>query len=204
MKAALDETSPEGPKGIFYVVGSALVIADEVTAKKYLRNVIDQPHRQRPFHWSQEGQVARTRMMDCLEDLGAVAHVCIHYPTGRRRLNAARSSGFAEIIPGMLHDGVTELCIESRGLREDERDKATILDTLNNLGASRSLTYDWYTKEEPLLWLADAICGVVGEYLLGTEDVGYFDQLQKAGVIKELIYINSNLIQEMRKSRFPS
>ena len=193
MKAALDETSPEGPKGIFYVVGSAVVIADEVTAEKDLRNVIEKPERKRPFHWSQEGPVARNRMMDCLEDLGVVAHICVHYPTGRHRLNNARSSGIAKMIPYLLHDGVTELYIESRGFREDERDKATILDTLNDLDSSGSLTYGWHGKGEPLLWLADAICGVVREYLLDTKDAGYFDRLQKTGVIKEPIYINPNL-----------
>ena len=192
MKAALDETSPEGPRGIFYVVGSVVVIADEVTTSKHLRNVIDQPRRVRPFHWSQEGPVARNRMIDCLEDLGAVAHICVHYPTGRRRLGAARSNGIAEVIPRLLHDGVTELRIESRGIQEDERDKATILDVLNSIGSSGSLTYRWYEKGEPLLWLADAICGAMGEYLLSTEDTGYFDRLQKTGVIKEPIYINSN------------
>jgi len=41
-------------------------------------------------------------------------------------------------------------------------------------------------------------------YPLDTKGAGYFDQLQKAGVINEPIYINSNSTQEMRKSRFPS
>ena len=96
------------------------------------------------------------------------------------------------MIPYLLHDGVTELYIESRGFREDERDKATIIGTPNDLDASGSLTYRWHGKAEPLRWLADAICGVVREYLLDTKDAGYFDRLQKTGVIKEPIYINPN------------
>ena len=125
-----------------------------------------------------------------MEHIGAVDHVCVHYPTGRRRLNAARSSGIAKISPQMLHAGVTHLHIESRGLRQDEHDKATILDVPNNLGSSGSLNYDWHGKEEPFLWMADAIRGVVREFLLGTEDAGYFDRLQKTGVINEPVYIS--------------
>ena len=86
--------------------------------------------------------------------------------------------------------GSRHLHIESRGLRQDEHDKATILDVLNNLGSSGSLNYDWHGKEEPFLWMADAIRGVVRAFLLGTEDAGYFDRLQKTGVINELVYIS--------------
>lgn len=194
MNAVLDETFPQGPKGVFYVVASAVLIADEDTSKKLLRDVVQQPNRTRPFHWNQEGPLARNKMMECLIDLGVVAHICIHYPTGRKRLDVARSRGITEIIPHLLKDGVTELRIESRGSREDARDKATILDTLNNLCYTGSLTYGWYRKEEPLLWLADALCGATREFLLSTKYADYFSELQDTGVIKQPIFINDNSI----------
>ena len=40
-----------------------------------------------------------------------------------------------------------EIRIEVRGSWEDARDEATILDALNNLGSSGSLTYGWHGKE---------------------------------------------------------
>ncbi len=189
MKAALDETSPEDSGGVFYVVGSTVLIADEITAAKALAAVIDQPGRKRPFHWHTEGSETRARMVECLAELGAVAHVCVHYPTGRRRVVKARERALAEVIPHLLDDGATELMIESRGTREDARDRATILDSLRDLGAPGALGYSWHPKTEPLLWLADAVCGAVREYLLQTAEMTYFEQLQANGTLGELIYI---------------
>lgn len=40
--------------------------------------------------------------------------------------------------------------------------------------------YDWRTKAEPILWVADAICGVTAEHLLGGP-AAHFDRLAKAG-----------------------
>jgi len=101
-------------------------------------------------------------------------------------------SGIAKIIPQMLHAGVTQVHIESRGLRQDERDKGTILDALKNLDSSGSLNYYWPGMEEFFLWMAVEICGVVREFLLGIKDAGYFDRLQKTGVINEPICISPN------------
>lgn len=32
------------------------------------------------------------------------------------------------------------------------------------------IRYDWRTKDEPLLWIADAISGAVSEHLTGKDD----------------------------------
>ncbi len=67
-------------------------------------------------------------------------------------------SGIAKIIPQMLHAGVTQVYIESRGLRQDERDKGTILDALKNFGSSGSLNYDWHGMEELSFgWLSQSV-----------------------------------------------
>jgi len=41
-----------------------------------------------------------------------------------------------------------------------------------------------------LLWLADAVCGSIREYLMG-ENSSSFEQLRELGVVTEPIYIRS-------------
>jgi hypothetical protein len=89
-----------------------------------------------------------------------------------------------------MQDGASLLLIESRGADEDLRDRAVILDTLNELGTSGRLAYEWRSKSEPLLWLADGICGVVRQHLLQSDESA-FQELKAGGVIDELIYISS-------------
>jgi len=188
MLAVLDETYPELPGGVAYVVGAAVILSEEHAARAAVTGIFAET-RVRPFHWHEEGPAAREAMIAVLAEIGAVAHVCVHYPTGRKKLEAARGRALGEVVPRVLGDGASTLLIESRGAVEDGRDRAVILDTLNALNRSGELHYEWRTKAESLLWLADCICGTVREHLLGIDDRP-FEQLRAAGVIDQLIYIS--------------
>jgi hypothetical protein len=190
MLAVLDETYPELPGGVAYVVGAAVILAEEHAARAAVTGIFGDMQRVRPFHWHEEGPAAREAMIAVLGEIGAVAHVCVHYPTGRKKLEAARAGALGEVVPLILRDGASTLLIESRGAVEDSRDRAVILDTLNALDRSGELHYEWRTKAEPLLWLADCICGTVREQLLQIDDQP-FEQLRATGVIDQLIYISS-------------
>ncbi len=128
--------------------------------------------------------------MDCLRDAGAHAHVCVHYPTGRKKLEAARAGALQTVVPKIVHDGASLLLIESRGDTEDRRDRGVILDTLNALERPGELAYEWRTKSETLLWLADGVCGAVREHLLQVNDEP-LNALRAAGVIGQLDYVSS-------------
>lgn len=203
MRAALDETYPELRGGIAYVVAATVVIADEAATTAALAGVLTETGRKRPFHWHREGPAAKTRLVDCLIEVGAVAHVCVHYPTGRKRTEAARAAGLRRVIPLLVAEGTTELIIESRA-DQDPRDQAVILDMLHDLGAPGALAYHWRPKTEPFLWLADGVCGAVRGFLLADTDQAHYDRLCHAGVIDDLIYINDAPPPDMRKSRLPS
>jgi hypothetical protein len=188
--AVLDETYPELPGGVAYVVGAAVILADEHDARAAVAGIFASTVRQRPFHWHQEGPTARKAIIDVLCEIGAVAHVCVHYPTGRKKLESARGGALHTVIPKIVHDGASLLLIESRGELEDRRDRAVILDTLNALERPGELAYGWRDKSEALLWLADGICGAVRQHLLQIDDSS-FDALRHAGVIDRLHYISS-------------
>jgi len=43
--------------------------------------------------------------------------------------------------------------------------------------------YDWRSKAEPLLWIADAACGIAADHLLGRRPENY-ERLHALGLIE--------------------
>jgi hypothetical protein len=204
VKALMDESSPEASGGIFYIVTAVVTVTDEADTKAALEKVLVSPGRRRPFHWVDEGPTARDGMIRCLVEVGATAHVAVHYPTARSGIEAARARCISDIVPRVLREGATELLIESRNATMDAGDRAVILDILAELNLSGQVPYGHGTKQEPLLWLADAVCGVVGEYVQRREG-GPFAMLETAGVVGLPVYLTpQKKPPEKRKSRFPS
>lgn len=183
MIAVIDESSPEGPGGIYYVVSAAVLLDADVVGTAL--GALFDAQRTRPFHWTREGPEARARVVELLCTSGVVAHVTVHHPVGRRRQEQARTAALEELVPLIAAEGATELVIESRRPKDDERDRSTILDVARALDLV--LTYRWEAKEERLLWLADAVCGAVKEYLLG-EDAAPYELLHASGVLSEIRY----------------
>lgn len=183
MIAVMDESAPADPRGIYYVVSVAVLLdVDHVTGKL---GAILPLGRRRPFHWVDEGPGAREAMIELLCACGVVGHVVVHHPTGRKRQEEARGRAVRELVPLAIGEGATELIIESRGEREDSRDRGTMIEIVR--GLDTALAYCWKPKAEPLLWIADAICGVMKEYLL-REDSAPYERLRASGVLGDPQY----------------
>ncbi len=181
--AVIDETTPADAGGIYYVVSSAVVLdVDSVRSALASSRPAD---RTRPFHWVDEGSHARDAMVDLICSTGTIAQVTVCYTTGRRRQEQARRLALAELVPMIALEGAREIVIESRSRREDARDRETLIEATRGLAGT--LTYRWETKAEPILWIADAVCGVVKEYLLG-DDTTAFERLQAGAVIKQILF----------------
>ena len=84
-------------------------------------------------------------------------------------------------------EGVGHLVIESRGQREDGRDRSVILNCFRERTAA-TFSYDWRTKAEPLLWYPDALAGVVREHLTDGQSAG-FSFLQRNLTVTEVRYM---------------
>ncbi|KAA0233129.1 MAG: hypothetical protein EDR02_14460 [Actinobacteria bacterium] len=181
--AVLDEAAPADRRGIYYVVTAAIML-DVDAVRRGLAEVVP-ADRTRPFHWSAEGPRARTRMVELLIETGVVAHVVVHYPTGRRRQEEARRNAMVELVPLVVADGAAELIIESRSEREDQRDRQSVIEAMRL--AEHTIRYRWEPKSESLLWVADAVCGAVKEYVLH-EDGSWLGRLELGAVLSELRY----------------
>ena len=176
MMGVLDETTPEVGGGILYTVVSGLIIRDEEEARTELSHIVS--GRQRGFHWMTEGPVARSAMVSCLTAIDVVGSAVVA-ECGRRGQEAARERALRASVEELLGSGCSRLIIESRSSRQDDRDRGVILDLLRGMPDTVALKYEWQSKEEPLLWVPDAIGGVVREYLLG-EPSPWFDKIQAA------------------------
>lgn len=173
-----DESAPETGAGVLYVVGAAAVI-DPAVVRLELDGLL-QPPRNRPFHWSSEGRNARQGIIDVIADAGvvAIAHV---RQVGRRGQLDARGDMIRLLADFTTNEGATHLMIETSDQVTMSRDRAVLLDHHRSDGGV-PFAYDWRTKRESLLWIADTVAGATGEWAAG-KNSSWFEQLQARGVL---------------------
>lgn len=176
--AVIDESSPVAGAGVYYIVTAAVVL-DWSSMRHRIAGVIGE--RTSPFHYRSEGPEAIERMATVLEEAEMVASV-LWRPVARRGQVAARRDLLAVQARRLAHDGVTHLIIESGDAASDQRDRQTLLDAFAADGGV-PFRYDWRSKAESLLWIADAICGVTARHLLEGSNA-IFDRLADAGIIE--------------------
>ena len=148
-------------------------------------------HRKRPFHWNDEGPERRVEAVALLEDHVAATYLLAR-PTGIHHPLDARRKLLAHLVAELLNHRVDHVVIESSQVpANDGRDRDTILDSLRADSANRTFTYDWRAKTEPLVWYPDALAGVAHEFLADRQ-THHFQRLQRAEVITEIHYPNSD------------
>ena len=163
--AVIDESAPIAGSGVFYILTTAVLI-DPAHATAAVASVLGQ--RQNPFHWSREGVTARQRMVDTIGDLGTVG-AARWRPVARTGQVSARRALLTSHLLAMSAEGASHLIIESGDAATNLRDAKTILDTFKPTGGV-PFHYDWRSKAEPLLWIADAISGAASDYLANRND----------------------------------
>lgn len=179
--AVIDETVPEVGAGVHYVLTTAVTLSPTDIDQALAQLFSDTPQRKRPFHWHKEGPTARTRITDIIVEHGVVAHS--RYQTvGRRGQRNARQLLLAELSAQLHVEGVDHLIIESVDDVTNGRDKRTLLDKFEPSGGV-PFVYDWRSKSERVLWIADAINGAIHDYLI-RGDVTWFSQLTEGGVLE--------------------
>jgi aspartate oxidase len=177
--AVIDESSPQNTAGgVTYVVAIAALF-DPHRALASLGALFTADRRRR-FHWEREGTIARTRIIEIAAEIGVVATA--HYAhVGRRGQSRARQGMLAEMVRDAAADGVDHLVIEASDAATVGRDRVTLLRTFEGTGGV-PFRYDWRSKSERVLWLADAIAGAAGEHLVGKDDT-WWQLLHDLGVV---------------------
>ena len=164
--------------GVAYVVAAAALLSHADVAIELAG--LFTAERKNPFHWSREGTEARNRMIHTIIGT-AVVSIAHCKQVGRSGQMPARRT-MIEMTSDWAHgEGATHLIIESGDHVTNSRDQSTLLDHHRDRGGV-PFAYDWRTKQEPLLWVADALAGAVGEWVIGKSSACY-DRLVDAGAI---------------------
>lgn len=175
MNAFVDESIRLGEGGAYLVAAAVVTDVDLDQARRRVRSVI--PHRQPRFHWRDESEPQRRRMLEAIVELGptAAAYVCI--PTGRRQ-DRARALCLNRMLWDLKQLGATRVVFESREPHNDRKDARTIERAKRAGAAAADLEYAFRRPlEEPLLWIADALAGVASARVGGSGSRAPFDVL---------------------------
>ena len=181
--AAVDETVAELQGGVTYVLAAA-IFGEADTARQDIQSLT--ADRTRRFHWHREGPTTRTAAVK-LVATHTIATTILAQRAGRHAQTAARAEVLTHLVAELINEGVGHVIIESRGQREDGRDRSVILNCFRERTVA-AFSYDWRTKAEPLLWYPDAIAGVVREHLTDGQSAG-FSFLQTTLTVTEVRYV---------------
>lgn len=100
------------------------------------------------------------------------------FPIGQEN---ARSRCVRRLLADLAAWGVDELVIESRHGHGDRRDRITVMSALNSRTAPPNLAYSWAEPgAEPVLWMADAIAGMVR---VNINAPTYANELRRLGTV---------------------
>jgi hypothetical protein len=175
----VDESAHQAAGGVYYVVGAAVVL-QATDAVDRLRALV--AHRSNAIHWSREGPEMRDRLIGVLADVVVSAKVR-WAPAGRRGQLALRSELLSSIAVWADGEGIDHLMIESGDESINLRDRQVLARLARHRCEPFGFQYDHRTKAEPLLWLADALAGAVGEHLAAKNSSAY-ERLVELGLIE--------------------
>jgi hypothetical protein len=176
----VDESSPPNTGGgIAYVVTAAAMLSRPMVEAGL--SELFQLGRIRPFHWASEGPEARHRMLDLIIESGVVA-VAEYAHVARKGQRSARRAMLGPVTGWAGVQGATHVVIEASDAATMGRDRSTILDHHRETGGA-AFAYDWRSKKEQLLWVADAIAGAVGEHVTD-QNTEWFARLDGANAIE--------------------
>ena len=182
--AAVDETVAELQGGVTYVL-VAVIFREAHTAHQDIQSLT--ADRTRPFHWHREGPTTRNAAVKLITK-HAIATKILAQRAGRHAQTTTRAALLTELATELANEGVGHVVIESRGPREDGRDRATILNCFRELIVP-TFSYDWRTKAESLLWYPDALAGVAREQLTEGQSAG-FSLLQDTLTVTDVCYMS--------------
>ena len=165
-----------------YVVASVQVDAHHAARLRYdIKGLL--PPRAGRFHWRNESEASRFRMLEVLTGSEAIAEVYVC--TATQKQERSRTQCIELMLWDLMTGDAPELVFESRQEHNDRRDRSKILNSQKRGAAPELLRYSFeLPHREPLLWLADAAAGAVSASYAG--DGRYVARLGASVLVKEV------------------
>jgi hypothetical protein len=114
------------------------------------------------LHWADESAPRRTLVAETIARLPVEGFVVVRASSESDRIERRRRKCLEHLLHELTALGCDELVLESRGRADDKRDRQL----LDRLRRSRRLQSELHMTHiggpaDPVLWIADALCGVV-------------------------------------------
>ena len=195
MLVVIDESGDNTTDEHRYVIAAACILDPAALPdlnRRLHQLVYANPERTRGFHWRREGHMMRESLLDHLAGNGAFAVVDrVSNAADQEHARAECLLRLFELCESAEHS-VTQLMIESREAQPVNRgqnhlDHKTIV-TARHRGLLRpKVGYGWYSKLEPVGWLADAIAGATLDRLRGEDR--YLDRLATSAAWSDVVFV---------------
>lgn len=169
--AWVDESVHFGAAGAgFYVLAAAVGHPDSVEpTRSALRCLVPRPRRR--LHWHGEDDDTRRRLVGLIATLDLIHVVVVHELGDARKQERARRQCLGRLLFELDQLEAGRILIESRGAALDRRDRTMAAAWRSTSALSVDLRVEFARPlDEPMLWLPDAVAGVVREARRTGED----------------------------------
>lgn len=170
-----------GDDGTYLLVAVVAEVARCEEIRMTLRSLLYQ--RQERLHWRDEEAPRRTKIAGAVGGLDLAATVVIGTPLAKSKQERARRKCLETLLPNLEAMGVTHVVMEERTPSLVEADKKMLLAIRGKKLITRAIHVETARpKDEPMLWLPDAIAGAFG----AARDGGRTDWMDLIGRVEQI------------------
>jgi hypothetical protein len=164
-----------------YVLGAILIDDSDLDFARRHAQKLRLPAETK-VHWYTSSDANREKISNVITSLPVRAIVVVRLSLESERVERRRRKGLEYLLSILTAEGCEKLVLESRGKKDDERDRdlADALRSQRRLGTALKLEHA-SGPNEPMLWLADALCGATVAERLGNPQ--WWNIIRKVGTI---------------------
>ncbi|WP_108492230.1 hypothetical protein [Promicromonospora sp. AC04] len=125
----------------------------------------------RRLHWRHESELRQEKIAALVAELDAFNIVVVGVPLDSKRQERARRQCMERLLYELDQIGVTAVLLESRHPALNARDKTMAAALYSKAVVSSALRVEFaLPNEEPMLWVPDAVAGIVNAYRSDGDD----------------------------------
>lgn len=161
-----DESEIRHDHDVVYILAAVVVRESEQQPTRAAMRALLLPG-ERKVHWYQRSARARDQAIRVVSTLNWTGVLAARVCEDAERPERRRRKCFEDFAAALDARGVTDLVMESRGRRDDHQDRQ-LIDALRARRMLRGLRISHLPgTAEPLLWLADCLCGMQAAAIRG-------------------------------------
>ena len=158
-----------GPRPSVYILSAAIIAGAQIEQTRQAVAAL-KPKRAKKLHWRDEDPRSQARLVQAVSQLEVEHTVVVRVEMAGERQERQRRLCMERLLTELFRLGVTEVIFESRGAADDKKD----MNLIRALRAKKAITASLRASHlpgpsEPLLWIADVVCGAVSEEQRGMD-----------------------------------